>query len=233
MGKESSTKRTRSARNAPHAKPAVATPRKPLPPKTLAKKANGTSTETLQALFDKHLPAPSKSTKGRKEDLTWSVYDGPTLGVDATLKVQVWDLFAENMEDLYKEAKDPHIKWNPKEKKEELFNELSRLVVVQDDQGDVQAFSMFRFEAEKNYYGKMEFLIYLYEIQVAEGLRGTGICRRTFTALESIAREFQAQLIMLTCFKCNTQALAIYEHFGYQEHIDTTDTAKVFWKPVE
>ncbi|CAE6525302.1 unnamed protein product [Rhizoctonia solani] len=233
MGKESFTKRTRSARNAPHAKPAVVTPRKPPPPKTLVKKANETSTEALQALFNKHLPGTSKPTRGHNESLKWSVYDGPTLGDDTTLKTQIWDLFAVNMEELYKEAKDPHIKWNPKEKKEELFNELSRLIVVQDTQGGVQAFSMFRFEAEKNYYGKMEFLIYLYEIQVAEGLRGTGICRRTFTALESIAREFQAQLIMLTCFKCNTQALAIYEHFGYQDHIDTTDTAKVFWKPME
>ncbi|CAE6491680.1 unnamed protein product [Rhizoctonia solani] len=232
MGKESTTKRTKSARNAPLAKPPVATPRKPAPPKALAKKANGTPTETLQALFNKYLPTPPKPTsKGQPEKLTWSLYNGLTLGADATLKTQVWDLFAVNMEEHYKEAKDPHIKWNPREKKEELFNDLSRLIIVQDAQGDVQAFSMFRFEAEINYYGKMEFLIY--EIQVAEGLRGTGICRRAFTALESIAREFQAQLIMLTCFKSNTHALSIYEHFGYQEHIDTTDTAKVFWKPIE
>ncbi|CAE6439865.1 unnamed protein product [Rhizoctonia solani] len=182
MGKESSTKRTKSARNAPLAKPPAATPRKPAPPKTLAKKTNGTPTETLQALFDKHLP-PKPASKGQSEN-------------------------------LYREAQDPYIKWDPREKKDELFDDLSRLIIVRDAQGDVQAFSMFRFEAEKNYYGKMEFLMYIYEIQVADGLRGTGICRRAFTALESIAREFQAQLIMLTCFKCNTHALSIYEHFG-------------------
>ncbi|CAE6443883.1 unnamed protein product [Rhizoctonia solani] len=214
MAKESSTKRTKSARKAPHAKPAAITPRKPLPPKTLAKKASETPIETLQVLFNKYLPAPSKPTRGNHENLTWTVYDGPTLGADAVLKSQVWDLFAVNMEGLYKQAQDPHIKWNPEEKREELFSELSRLVVVQDPQGDVQAFSMFRFEAEKNYYGRMEFLMYIYEIQVAEEFRGTGICRRAFTALESIAQDFQAQLTILTCFKCNAHALAIYEHLG-------------------
>ncbi|EUC67240.1 GNAT family acetyltransferase, partial [Rhizoctonia solani AG-3 Rhs1AP] len=214
MGKESSTKRTKSARNAPLAKPPTATSRKPTPPKTLAKKANGIPTETLQALFDKYLLATSN---GQPEKLTWSIYDGPTLGADMTLKSQVWDLFAVNMEKIYMEAKDPDIKWDPREKKDELFGDLSRLVIVRDAQGDVRAFSMFRFEAEKNYYG----------------LRGTGICRRAFTTLESIARELQAQLVMLTCFKCNTHALSIYEHFGYQEHIDTTDTAKVLWKPIK
>ncbi|KAH7340456.1 hypothetical protein B0J17DRAFT_626853 [Rhizoctonia solani] len=142
----------------------------------------------------------------------------------------------------YKEAKDPHIKLNPEEKQDELFSELSRLV-VQDRQGDIQTFSVFRFEAEKNFYGKIEFLMYIpcgagqqntsCDIQVAKEFRGIGICRRAFTALESITQDFQAVLVMLSCFRCNTHVLAIYEHLGYKEHIDTTDTAKVFWKPIK
>ncbi|CAE6432547.1 unnamed protein product [Rhizoctonia solani] len=232
MGKETPTKRTRSTRNAPLTKPRVVAPRRTQPPKTLARKANETSTEVLQELFNKHLLIPKRG-KGRKKSLTWTIYDGPTLEADAALKTQVWDLFEANMKDLYEEAKDPHIKWSPTEKEEELYNELSRLIFVQDKEENVQAFSMFRFEAEKNHRGKTELLMYIYEIQVVEAFRGTGICRRAFTALEDIAREFQVQLVMLTCFKCNAQALAIYSHLGYEEHIDTTDTAKVFWKPIE
>ncbi|CUA72431.1 hypothetical protein RSOLAG22IIIB_01100 [Rhizoctonia solani] len=207
MGKESYAKRKKIARNVALAKPLVAAPRKPALPEILAKKANG-------VLLDKFLPASAKTkSKGQPKKWTRPVYDGPALGADAALKSQVWNIFAAKMEEIYKKAKDPHIKWNPRERKEELYNEHSRLIVVQNAQGSVQAFSMFRFEAESNYYGKMEFLMYIYEIQVTKGLWGTGVCRRAFTALESIAREFQAQLIMLTCFKCDTRALSIYEYF--------------------
>ncbi|KAF8758541.1 Acetyltransferase (GNAT) family [Rhizoctonia solani] len=138
---------------------------------------------------------------------------------------------AEGQKDaLYKEADDPDVEWNPAEKKKHLFNELSRLIVIQDAENDVQAFSMFRFEVMNNYNGKPEFLMYIYEIQVAVAHREMGICRRTFAVMEDIARKFKVQLIMLTC---NAKALAIYDHFGYEEHIDTTDKVEVLWKAME
>ncbi|KAF8710520.1 Acetyltransferase (GNAT) family, partial [Rhizoctonia solani] len=225
MGKAGSTKRTKNAYDFTYTKP----PNKPQSPKTLAKRANKASIRVLQKLLDKYLPPPPGAAEGQKDALYWNIYDGPTLEADETLKLQICDLFEANMKEL-READDPDVEWNPAEKKKHLFNELSRLIVIQDAENDVQAFSMFRFEVTNNYNRKPEFLMYIYEIQVAIAHRETGICRRTFAVLEDMARKFKVQLVMLTC---NAKALAIYDHFGYEEHIDTTDKVEVLWKAME
>lgn len=203
------------------------------PLKELAKTVNELRPEELQSLLEKHLEAPP-SESDKEGTRTWKVYDGPTIKKTPSLKKQLWSLFESNMRDMYIEAKDPHIKWDPPSKEKELFHKLSRFILLEDSTSEeLSAFCMVRFEAEKNYEGEMEFLIYIYEIQVSESLRGQGVFRRLLTALERLGAELKVQLIMLTCFRCNTKALPVYEHLGFKEHIDTTETALVFYKSVQ
>ncbi|KAG8687597.1 hypothetical protein FRC09_013399 [Ceratobasidium sp. 395] len=189
--------------------------------------ANSHSSDELQNKLTEYLGTPPK--KGNKK-LVWTVYTGPQLK-KSPQKDNVWSLFELNMHDLYEEAKDPHVKWDPADKEKELFNSKSRYILLEtSDQSELAAFCMFRFEADENYEGNMEFLIY--EMQVSKKFQGLGVCRSVFDALERLSSEFEVQLIMLTVFKCNLKAIAVYEHLEYKEHIDTTDTLLVLHKTI-
>lgn len=66
----------------------------------------------------------------------------------------------------YKQANDPHLKWAPAEKKNELFNKKSRFILLEKEGADgseseLEAFCMFRFESEVNDKGVKEFIIYM------------------------------------------------------------------------
>ncbi|GAB1517437.1 GNAT family acetyltransferase [Rhizoctonia solani] len=113
----------------------------------------------------------------------------------------------------------------------ELQHTKTRFVLVQNETA-LEAFCSFRFEAEEDWNGEMQFLVYIYEIQIAQGYRGTGLCRRVFTALEGMCAELDVQVVMLTCFKCNTQALPVYAHLGFQEVEGDSETSQEFWKPI-
>ncbi|KAG8726286.1 N-alpha-acetyltransferase 40, partial [Ceratobasidium sp. 423] len=162
---------------------------------------------------------------------TWSFTDGPSLKSTPELKDKVWTLFEENMRDIYIQANDPDIPWDPAQKLKELHHKKARFVLVQKP-NTLEAFCSFRFEAEEDEDGEMRFLVYIYEIQVAKGLRGTGIFRRLLAGLEGMCAELGVQVIMLTCFKCNTQALPVYAHLGFKEVEGESETSQEFWKPV-
>ncbi|KAG8719133.1 hypothetical protein FRC09_011580 [Ceratobasidium sp. 395] len=199
--------------------------------KFLAKAANKKSSHELQILLDGFLCTPPTNKDG-ESTLAWTVYDGPELK-NSPQKDNVWALFETNMRDIYIEAKDPYLKWNPTKKKRELFDKKSRYIILEaEDQSDLAAFCMFRFETEENTEGTMEFVVYIYEIQVSKEFQGLGICRRIFDALERLGSEYQAQLIMLTVFRCNPDAITIYKHLKFEEHDDTSDTAFVFFKAI-
>ncbi|EUC67239.1 GNAT family acetyltransferase, partial [Rhizoctonia solani AG-3 Rhs1AP] len=164
---------------------------------------------------------------------TWTFIDGPSLKSTPELKDQVWTLFEANMHDIYIQANDPDIPWDPVQKRKELDHKKTRLVLVRTPNSEsLDAFCSFRFEAEHDESGDMRFLVYIYEIQVAHGRRGAGIFRRMLTALEGMCVELGVQVIMLTCFKCNTQALPVYTHLGFKEVDDESETSQEFWKPV-
>ncbi|KAG8679190.1 hypothetical protein FRC09_019146 [Ceratobasidium sp. 395] len=128
----------------------------------------------------------------------------------------------------YKEADDPHVKWDPAEKEKELFDRRSRYILLEtSNRSELAAFCMFRFEADENHEGRTD-----YEMQVSKKFQGLGVCRSVFDALERLSSEFEVQLIMLTVFKCNLEAIAVYEHLEYKEHVDTTNTLLVLHKTI-
>ncbi|CAE6416899.1 unnamed protein product [Rhizoctonia solani] len=198
----------------------------------LANKASKLPLEELQDIFNEYLPAPN-TTEGIEQEAkrTWSFIGGSTLKSTPELKDKVWALFEDNMRDMYIAADDPDIPWDPTEKRKELYHKNARFVLVQKD-STLEAFCSFRFEAEENIDGEMQFLMYIYEIQVAQGCRGTGLCRRILTALEGMCAELDVQVMMLTCFKCNTKALPVYVRLGFQEVEGDSETAQEFCKPV-
>ncbi|KAG9098150.1 hypothetical protein FS749_004553 [Ceratobasidium sp. UAMH 11750] len=208
---------------------------KPKPKHTselLAEAANEKSSSTLQQFLDGPLGEPFANRKG-KSPLVWKVCNGPELKVTPQ-KDNVWSLFETNMHDIYIKANDPYLKWSPAKKKKELFDESSRFILLEsEDQAELAAFCMFRFETEENDKGVTEFLVYIYEIQVSEEFQGLGICRRIFDALERLSSGYQVQLIMLTAFRCNPKAIAAYRHLGYKEHVDTNDIALVLFKAIQ
>ncbi|KAG8746714.1 hypothetical protein FRC10_004018 [Ceratobasidium sp. 414] len=172
----------------------------------LAEAANEKSSTALQEFLNESLGTPLANKEG-KSGLVWKVYNGPELK-GTPQKDNVWSLFETNMRDIYIEAKDPYLKWGPAKKKRELFDEKSRYILLEsEDQSELVAFCMFRFEADENEQGVMEFLMYIYEIQVSKEFQGLGACRRMFDALERLSSEYQVQLMMLTAFRFNTQAI--------------------------
>ncbi|CAE6462288.1 unnamed protein product [Rhizoctonia solani] len=195
----------------------------------LADKANKLSLEGLQEIFEEYLPDPKVNGVEQEAKRTWSFTDGPTLKSTPELKDQVWALFEANMRNIYIQANDPNIPWDPTEKLKELHHKKARLVLVQNPNG-LEAFCSFRFEAEEDDDGEMRFLVY--EIQVAQAQRGRGVFRRILAALEGMCAELGVQVIMLTCFKCNTQALPVYAHLGFKEVEGESETSQEFWKPV-
>ncbi|KAG8735006.1 hypothetical protein FRC12_018261 [Ceratobasidium sp. 428] len=195
----------------------------------LAKTANSYPLDELQNTLDEYLGTPPK--KGKKK-LVWTICTGPQLK-KSPQKANVWSLFELNMHDLYKEADDPHVKWDPAEKEKELFDRRSRYILLEtSNRSELAAFCMFRFEADENHEGRKEFLLYIYEMQVSKKFQGLGVCRSVFDALERLSSEFEVQLIMLTVFKCNLEAIAVYEHLEYKEHVDTTNTLLVLHKTI-
>lgn len=61
----------------------------------------------------------------------------------------------------YVQAEDPDIPWDPPAKEKELFHKLSRFILLYNSAEELEAFCMFRFEADKNYEGKMQFMVYM------------------------------------------------------------------------
>ncbi|KAH7340455.1 hypothetical protein B0J17DRAFT_651404 [Rhizoctonia solani] len=197
----------------------------------LADTANKLSLEELQEIFEEYLLDSKVDGLEQEGKRTWSFTDGPTLKSTPELKDKVWTLFEENMRDIYIQANDPNIPWDPAEKRKELHHKKARLVLVQTPNA-LEAFCSFRFEAEEDDDGEMRFLVYIYEIQVAQAQRGMGIFRRILTALEGMCAELGVQVIMLTCFKCNTQALPVYARLGFNEVEGESETSQEFWKPI-
>ncbi|CAE6525297.1 unnamed protein product [Rhizoctonia solani] len=197
----------------------------------LADEANGAklSSEELQGIFREYLPAP-KTVDGIEQEAkrTWTFTDGPSLKSTPELKDKVWSLFEENMRDM---QVPPLYSFFPLTKD----NVDTYKPTTQTSPGTHLKNSKnctTKKPAEEDEDGEMRFLVYIYEIQVAKGQRGTGIFRRILAGLEGMCAELGVQVIMLTCFKCNTQALPVYAHLGFKEIEGESETSQEFWKPV-
>ncbi|KAF8168034.1 acyl-CoA N-acyltransferase [Crassisporium funariophilum] len=137
--------------------------------------------------------------------------------LQATQREAVWVIFEANMRELYQNSS---FGWDPETKRKELFHNLSRFVLVQQDESPnpLVAFSMFRFEQEDE-----DDVLYCYDIQVATTAQGAGIGKRLLNALAIIGKAFRMEMILLTVFKANVNALKFYTGIGFRTDVTSPD----------
>eukprot|EP00879_Flechtneria_rotunda_P011866 GHRR01012395.1.p1 GENE.GHRR01012395.1~~GHRR01012395.1.p1 ORF type:complete len:239 (+),score=70.88 GHRR01012395.1:527-1243(+) len=138
----------------------------------------------------------------------------------------IWGLFDSNMRDIYN--RDVH-KWNPKEKKRELFHEEARyLLAVDTASGKLLAYTHFRFELEENILtnedmqlfqlARYQPVLYCYELQLDACVQRKGLGKRLMQMLELMALSFKMEALLLTVHQSNEAAHAFYRALGYKQH---------------
>ncbi|KAJ7070965.1 acyl-CoA N-acyltransferase [Mycena amicta] len=119
----------------------------------------------------------------------------------------IWSIFEANMRTMYTASS---FGWNPPEKRAELFDPLSRFILVYS--GDtLVAFVAFRFEFEEG-----DNVLYCYDLQISEASRRQGLGRVLIKHLAQIGKDLKLQKIMLTVLKANRAALRFYEDVGFK-----------------
>nr|GAT54920.1 predicted protein [Mycena chlorophos] len=127
--------------------------------------------------------------------------------MDGEIRDSIWALFEANMRVMYTASS---FGWDPPTKRAELFNPLTRFVLVRGA-GALVAFAAFRFEFEDG-----ENILYCYDLQVASAVRRQGLGRVLMQHLTKIGQDFKLRKLMLTVFESNTPARRFYESIGFQ-----------------
>ncbi|KAJ7631012.1 acyl-CoA N-acyltransferase [Roridomyces roridus] len=135
--------------------------------------------------------------------------------LDSAARDSVWSMFETNMRAMYTPSS---FGWDPPHKKSELFDPLSRFILVYDGQRSLAAFTSFRFEFEDD-----ENMLYCYDIQVSKSSQRHGLGRTLMNCLEKIAVDFTMDKLMLTVFKGNSRALKFYSKIGFELDPDSPD----------
>ncbi|EAU93039.2 hypothetical protein CC1G_06759 [Coprinopsis cinerea okayama7 len=106
--------------------------------------------------------------------------------------------------------------YDPPAKRDEIFHRLSRFILVYKsplEEGEAQklvAYSTFRFDREDE-----DNVVYCYELQVDEIMRGVGIGRKLMGCLESVAEAYGMDKVMLTNL-ANEKAFRFYMQCGFK-----------------
>lgn len=76
-------------------------------------------------------------------------------------------------------------------------------------------------------------VIYIYEIHLAESLRGIRLGQHMMGLVESIGRNVDVKKVMLTCFLCNEKAHGFYKSLGYRRDVSSPEDRKTRNKVVK
>ncbi|THH06809.1 hypothetical protein EW145_g3831 [Phellinidium pouzarii] len=132
------------------------------------------------------------------------------------LRSQIWAIFERNMKTIYETTNV--FEWNPPEKQEEAFHDLSRFILVtpavetdSSEGQDLLAYIIFRFEREDK-----RNVVYVYELQTKESARRLGLGTALITNIVSVGRNLGMTSVMLTHFKVNNEADPFYESLGFK-----------------
>ncbi|KIM85267.1 hypothetical protein PILCRDRAFT_817267 [Piloderma croceum F 1598] len=128
----------------------------------------------------------------------------------------IWDIFQTNMHQFYINSV---FGWDPVSKQRELFDPLSRFVLVHQQSqnlGDgnsskwLVAYTMFRFDMEEG-----EEVVYCYELQVSKAAQQRGLGKILMQSLVDIGHKWGMRKVMLTVLKRNTAAIKFYQSAGF------------------
>lgn len=118
--------------------------------------------------------------------------------------------------------------WHPKRKRREMVEKEMQYLLVREPVpfDDASPSTNADLKAAETVQGFLSFMmthdstpsvpvLYVYEIHLAEILRGTRLGAHLMLMAESIAAKVGVEKVMLTCFLSNEKALKFYEKRGY------------------
>lgn len=112
-----------------------------------------------------------------------------------------------NMKSLYDKS---NWGWNEKGKLEEMSEENARYLFAVDGDANVVAMSHFRFDVDDDVE-----VLYCYEIQLSEDIRGKGLGKFMMQILELMAIKAKMIKVVLTVFKENLRGINFFEKMKY------------------
>ncbi|KAJ6575192.1 acyl-CoA N-acyltransferase [Mycena capillaripes] len=164
-----------------------------------------------------------RANKASASQISKSLVPDPTFifkvqlaeSLDESTRSLIWSMFETNMRAMYTTSS---FGWDPPHKKGELFNRLSRFILVYPTTGtrSLVAFTAFRFEFEDD-----KNILYCYDLQVAKQSQRSGLGRALMNHLAKIGADFGLDKIILTVFKVNKRALKFYKSFGFEMDPDS------------
>ncbi|KAM8705331.1 hypothetical protein ACLKA7_009749 [Drosophila subpalustris] len=127
--------------------------------------------------------------------------------MDAKTLKWTFKLAEQNVGPYYKQLK---MGWKPKIKQAELNKNWARFLVALNQQNQPVAYTMFRFDMDDG-----DCVLYCYEIQISPEYQRKGLGKFMMETLESCARFWQLEKIMLTVLNNNESSLKFFKTLGY------------------
>lgn len=118
-----------------------------------------------------------------------------------------FDLVDKNMRWLYDGSSWG---WSDKEKKEEMREDNARYLLAYDTEDQIVAMAHFRFDVDYDVE-----VVYCYEVQLREGVRGKGLGKFLIQILELMAMKAKMKKVVCTVFKANRQAVNFFTKMKY------------------
>jgi len=176
----------------------------------LISKANDQTKNHMESL----VPFQRFTRNGLELDITCKHYEAITKEEFQC----VYDILETNMKAEY-EASDWG--WNDRDKKIEMQEKDPWFLLATDKDNKIVAFSHFKFDFEDDVE-----VLYCYEVQVVDEMRGKGIGKFLMQVAELIGARSDMKKVMVTVFKHNPRAL----HFFYDimKYKDDDTSPRIF-----
>ncbi|XP_065681784.1 N-alpha-acetyltransferase 40 isoform X2 [Hydra vulgaris] len=112
--------------------------------------------------------------------------------------------------------------WSEKKKREEMQEHNARYLLVKDHEENFLGMAHFRFDVDNDIE-----VLYCYEIQLDDRIRGKGVGKFLMQILELIAIKNKMKKIVLTVFKDNLKGKHFFEKLKYT----SDETSPRFYDP--
>lgn len=128
--------------------------------------------------------------------------------------------------------------WHPRRKRREMLEPDMKYLLVRrkgteptierrEDVGDMDTSILGFLSFMVDYDSSPPVpILYIYEIHLAESLRGLGLGNHLMHATDLLARNLGLQKVMLTCFLCNQKAHRFYTDHGFLKDVCSPEDRK-------
>ncbi|XP_065058472.1 N-alpha-acetyltransferase 40-like [Rhopilema esculentum] len=118
-----------------------------------------------------------------------------------------FDLTKRNMHELYEKSSWG---WKDKDKYAEITDDKAWYIIAKDAEGKIVGISHFRFDLDFD-----DPVLYCYEIQLEEQVRGKGLGKFMLQILELMGFRAKMSKVMVTVFKDNKEAVNFFNNLKY------------------